>query len=417
MKKNTLSIDPHITARPTTPKAKPADKDAPLKEDIRLLGRLLGTVLREQEGEEVFHIVETIRQTAVRFRRESDVGAEADLDKLLRKLTRDQSNSVVRAFSYFSHLANIAEDQHHNRRRRAHLLAGSQPQRGSIAYALSQLDQAGIAGSAVRDFFKSALVSPVLTAHPTEVQRKSILDAEREIARLLAQRDVPLTPKELQRNTQLLHARIATLWQTRMLRYTKLTVADEVENALSYYRTTFLREVPELYEDIRQELATHFPQRTARDAIAPFLQMGSWIGGDRDGNPNVNAETMRYALARQSATIFDFYLDEVHALGAELSVSTLLVAASPELKALANGSPDQSEHRVDEPYRRALIGVYARLAATARALGTAHVLRHEIGSAAAYKSAEEFCADLHTVSASLHANHGAILTTPRLAAL
>src|SRR5450830_1525060 len=279
---------------------KSADKDAPLKEDIRLLGRLLGEVLRDQEGDAVFEVVETIRQTAVRFRRESDAKAGAELDKLLKKLTRDQTNSVVRAFSYFSHLANIAEDQHHNRRRRAHLLAGSAAQAGSVAYALSQLDNAGVSGNTVRNFLSESLISPVLTAHPTEVQRKSILDAEREIARLLALRDSPLTPKELRDNTELLRARIATLWQTRMLRYTKLTVADEIENALSYYRITFLRELPALYDDIEEEINVQFPSRARAGSrtgsaspadLPPFLQMGSWIGGDRDGNPNVNAGT------------------------------------------------------------------------------------------------------------------------------
>jgi len=395
------------------------DKDAPLKEDIRLLGRLLGVVLREQEGETVFHVVETIRQTAVRFRRESDAQSGAELNKLLKKLTRDQTISVVRAFSYFSHLANIAEDQHHNRRRRAHLLAGSAPQQGSIAYALSKLDDAGVAGSAVRSFFKDALISPVLTAHPTEVQRKSILDAERDIARLLAERDHPLTPKELAHNTQLLHACVATLWQTRMLRYTKLTVADEIENALSYYRITFLRELPGLYEDIENEIAAQFPQRhAASDKELPsFVQMGSWIGGDRDGNPNVNAGTMQHALTRQSTAIFDFYLDEVHALGAELSISTLLVGVSPELQALADASPDQSAHRADEPYRRALIGLYARLAATARTLGAAHVLRQEIGSAAPYAEPEEFTRDLQILVDSLKRHHGAALIQPRLSSL
>src|SRR5450830_669683 len=323
------------TARPVARSA--ADKDAPLKEDIRLLGRLLGEVLRDQEGDAVFEVVETIRQTAVRFRRESDAKAGAELDKLLKKLTRDQTNSVVRAFSYFSHLANIAEDQHHNRRRRAHLLAGSAPQPSSVAYALSRLDNAGVSGNTVRNFLSESLISPVLTAHPTEVQRKSILDAEREIARLLALRDSPLTPKELRDNTELLRARIATLWQTRMLRYTKLTVADEIENALSYYRITFLRELPALYDDIEEEINAQFPSRlraktssrTTPAELPPFVQMGSWIGGDRDGNPNVNAGTMQ----RQSTTIFDFYLDEVHALGAELSISTLMVDASAELLA------------------------------------------------------------------------------------
>jgi phosphoenolpyruvate carboxylase len=397
------------------------DKDAPLKEDIRLLGRLLGNVLREQEGENVFHVVETIRQTAVRFRRESDPHAGAELDKLLKKLTRDETNSVVRAFSYFSHLANIAEDQHHNRRRRAHLLAGSTPQQGSVAHALSRLGDAGVSGATVRSFFKDALISPVLTAHPTEVQRKSILDAESQIARLLAERDLPLTPKELERNTELLHASIATLWQTRMLRYSKLTVADEIENALSYYRITFLRELPALYEEIEAEIASRFPQRHDRDAahkeLPAFMQMGSWIGGDRDGNPNVNAATMQHALSRQSTAIFDFYLDDVHALGAELSISTLMVGVSPELQALADSSPDVSEHRSDEPYRRALIGLYARLAATARTLGAAHVLRKEVAPAAPYATAAEFTRDLQIIADSLNSHHGGMLIKPRLATL
>jgi phosphoenolpyruvate carboxylase len=406
----------NIASRATKPST---DKDAPLKEDIRLLGRLLGDVLRDQEGDAVFQVVETIRQTAVRFRRESDPQAGADLNKLLKKLTRDQTVSVVRAFSYFSHLANIAEDQHHNRRRRAHLLAGSAPQQGSVAYALSKLDEAGVPATTVRSFFKDALISPVLTAHPTEVQRKSILDAERGIAQLLAEHDRPLTPKELARNTELLHACIATLWQTRMLRYSKLTVADEIDNALSYYRITFLRELPALYDDIEAEIAAQFPQKqgSTRSGLPPFVQMGSWIGGDRDGNPNVNAGTMQHALTRQSTAIFDFYLEEVHALGAELSISTLLVGVSPELQALADASPDTSEHRSDEPYRRALIGLYARLAATARTLGAAHVLRQEVGPAAPYSSAAEFTRDLQILVDSLNTHHGAALAQPRLAPL
>ena len=408
-------------AAPSARSARNTDKDAPLREDIRLLGRLLGEVVREQEGDEVFEVVETIRQTAVRFRRESDARAGAELDKLLKKLTRDQTNSVVRAFSYFSHLANIAEDQHHNRRRRAHLLAGSAAQPGSVAYALSRLDDAGRSGAQVRALLGNALISPVLTAHPTEVQRKSILDAEREIARLVAERDGPHTPRELRHNTELLRARIATLWQTRMLRYTKLSVADEIENALSYYRITFLRELPALYDDIEGEIDSQFPargkQRAHQAELPPYLQMGSWIGGDRDGNPNVNASTMQHALKRQSATIFDHYLEEVHALGAELSISTLMVDASAELLQLADASPDHSDHRADEPYRRALIGVYARLAATARGLGVVNILRQEVGSATPYASPDDCLAELDVLVASLRAHHGSALVKPRLAGL
>jgi phosphoenolpyruvate carboxylase len=406
---------------PTRASKTVVDKDAPLKEDIRLLGRLLGNVLREQEGETVFHVVETIRQTAVRFRRDVDPQSGAELNRLLKKLTRDQTISVVRAFSYFSHLANIAEDQHHNRRRRAHMLAGSAPQQGSVAYALSRLDDAGVSGANVRSFLKNSLISPVLTAHPTEVQRKSILDAERKISQLLAERDLPLTPKECARNTELLHAHVATLWQTRMLRYSKLTVADEIENALSYYRITFLRELPGLYEDIEGEIAAQFPQRhghaTHNVELPPFVQMGSWIGGDRDGNPNVNAGTMQHALARQSTTILEFYLDEVHVLGAELSISSILVGVSPEVQSLADTSPDASDHRTDEPYRRALIGIYARLAATARHLGATHILRQEVGPAAPYPTAADFTADLQTIVDSLEKHHGGVLIKPRLATL
>jgi phosphoenolpyruvate carboxylase len=393
-----------------------ADKDAPLKEDIRLLGRLLGDVLRDQEGEAVFGVVETIRQTAVRFRRDADPEAARELDALLKQLTREQTISVVRAFSYFSHLANIAEDQHHNRRRRAYLLAGTSPHRGSIGFALGKLQDAGVTRETVSGFFQDALIAPVLTAHPTEVQRKSILDAEHEIARLLAERDLPQTPKERANNLQLLHARVATLWQTRMLRYSKLTVADEIENALSYYRITFLRELPALYDDIEDDIAHQYG--TAPERIdASYVQMGSWIGGDRDGNPNVNAGTMQHALKRHATTILDFYLEEVHALGADLSISTLLVGASEALQALAQSSPDASPHRGDEPYRRALIGIYARLAATARALGATNILRKEVGPAAVYEDARRFSSDLQVLVDSLQENHGAALVRPRLASL
>jgi phosphoenolpyruvate carboxylase len=210
----------------------------------------------------------------------------------------------------------------------------------------------------------------VLTAHPTEVQRKSILDAEREIARLLAERDLPLTPRERATTPNCCARASPPLWQTRMLRYTKLTVADEIENALSYYRITFLRELPALYDDIEADIDSQLPRARRAAELPPYLQMGSWIGGDRDGNPTSRRHHAA-ALKRQATTIFDYYLDEVHTLGAELSISTLMVAASPELLALADASPDHSEHRADEPYRRALIGIYARLAATARALGVA----------------------------------------------
>ena len=372
------------------------NKDHPLFQDIRYLGRLLGDVLREQEGDEVFDVVETIRQTAVRFRREDDSAASQTLDKKLRSLSPEQTVSVVRAFSYFSHLANIAEDRHRNRRHRIHVLAGSTSQPGTIAYALERLVEAGAAATPVlQQFFNDALIVPVLTAHPTEVQRKSILDAQHDVARLLAERDQQLTDRERAHNEAMLRARVTSLWQTRMLRDARLTVADEIENALSYYRATFLEEIPALYADIEDALAEH-----GLDArLPPFFQMGSWIGGDRDGNPNVTAATLEHAITRQATVIFEHYLDQVHKLGAELSVSNLLAGASDALKALADASPDQSPHRTDEPYRRALIGMYTRLAASARVrLGEGSVPVRSAGRGAApvratpYDDARSSCA-------------------------
>ncbi|MEM5401246.1 phosphoenolpyruvate carboxylase [Paraburkholderia unamae] len=397
------------------------DKDQPLFEDIRYLGRLLGEVLREQEGDAVFDVVESIRQTAVRFRREDDNADALALDKQLRALSPEQTVTVVRAFSYFSHLANIAEDRHRNRRRRIHDLAGSAPQAGTIAHSLERLALVGAAATPVlQQFFNDALIVPVLTAHPTEVQRKSTLDSQHDIARLLAERDQPLTHRELEHNESLLRARVTSLWQTRMLRDSRLTVGDEIENALSYYHTTFLTEIPALYSEIETQLKEH--GLSAR--LPAFFQMGSWIGGDRDGNPNVTAATLEEASERQAQVILQHYLDEVHRLGAELSVSNLLAGASEELQALAEASPDQSPHRVDEPYRRALIGVYTRLAASARVrLGEGVVAVRSAGRNAApvrakpYADADEFSRDLHILMDSLAEHHGASLATTRLAPL
>src|ERR1700676_383790 len=230
------------------------DKDLPLKEDTRLLGRLLGDVLRAQTGEEGFARVEAIRQTAIRLRRASAgeaAGIEGELGSLLNGLPIAQTLDVVRAFSYFSLLANLAEDVHQNRRRRAHAFAGSPPQSGSIAHAFERLRAEGVDGPTLGAFFADALVSPVLTAHPTEVQRKSILDCEREIVRLLQWRDrSALTPDELASMDKGLYRQVLGLWQTAMLRLARLQVKDEIDNGIAYYRYTFLEQIPRLYADL-----------------------------------------------------------------------------------------------------------------------------------------------------------------------
>lgn len=414
-----LPFPPAMKPVPANESAKRAkDNERPLVEDIRLLGRILGDVIREQEGVQAYELIEQIRTLSVAFRRDADHEADRALKKLLKGLSGDQTVSVIRAFTYFSHLANLAEDRHHIRRRAIHERAGD-TQEGSIEVAMSRLRWAGIGPKTIAATLAESYVAPVLTAHPTEVQRKSILDAERGIARLLTARDEikahaasfeskkdALTPKELAANEAHMRALVMQLWQTRLLRYSKLTVADEVENALSYYESTFLREIPKLYAELEDMLGDH--------PVHNFFRMGQWIGGDRDGNPNVSAQTLEYALRRQAEVALRHYLTEVHYLGGELSISAMLAQCTPEMIALAESSPDQNEHRKDEPYRRALTGVYARLAAALKDLTGTEAARHAVAPQNAYPHAEAFVADLRIIETSLKSNHAAALVAQRL---
>ena len=405
---------------PTQATTAPPRKDIerPLREDIRLLGRILGDVIREHDGVQAFELVEQVRRLSVAFRRDADHAADKALKKLLKGLGAGQTVSVIRAFTYFSHLANLAEDRHHIRRRAVHERAGD-VQEGSLEVALTRLREAGIGAKAVVQSLAQSFISPVLTAHPTEVQRKSILDAERAISQLLAARDDikrlgtdahghtdALAQRELAANEAQMRARVMQLWQTRLLRYSKLTVADEIENALSYYETTFLREIPKLYASMEHMLGQRVPHT--------FLRMGQWIGGDRDGNPNVSAQTLDYALRRQSEVALRHYLTEVHHLGGELSLSSLLTQCSPDMQALAERSPDHNPHRRDEPYRRALIGIYARLAATLQQLTGTEASLHAVAPQNAYAEPQEFAQDLRIIEGSLRSNHAGALSAQRL---
>jgi len=385
------------------------DKDLPLKEDIRLLGRLLGEVLREQSGEDMYDLVETIRQTSVQFARDKDEqgGDEQggrELTKLLNSFSAQNAVFVVRAFSQFLHLANIAEDQHHIRRNREHEIAGSKPRDGTLIHALERLDQAGIGGEVLADILADMQVTPVLTAHPTEVQRKSVLTLHRKLAILLGERDRDLTPAEIAENEAELYAAILTLWHTRFLRPQRLTVADEVKNGISYFQDTFFEQLPRLYEHLQSVLGDHGIKGID---LPPFFRVGSWIGGDRDGNPYVTAPVLKQAIALQSAAAFDFYAAAVFQLGGELPLSLQMISVSDELAALAALSTDTNPHRQDEPYRRALGVIQQRLHDTKAALSGKEAKDP-------YGSAEEFRRDLQILSHSLHDHGGARLATRRL---
>ena len=388
--------------------------DAPLREDIRMLGRVLGETIKQQEGREAFETIENVRQLAVRFRRDNDRDARRKLVALLNRLSRDRAVSVVRAFSYFSHLANIAEDVHLGRLRREAAVAGSAPDAGSIEFALRRIAKAKVPARRLREFFQTSNLTAVLTAHPTEVQRKSILEAELDIARLITELGLGhLTPRESEARALALRARILTLWQTGMLRLTRLRVVDEIENAQSFFRYTFLRELPRLYGDVEELLAWIAPA-VKLPHIEPIFRIGSWIGGDRDGNPYVNADTLEYAITRGATLALDYYLEEVHRLGAELSLSTVLVKVSPALAAMSAASPDKSDHRKAEPYRRVLVGIYARLAATLRVLSGTKAAHQEIGVAAPYEKPAQLMDDLAVIRASLEANGAELLARARL---
>src|SRR6201985_254409 len=260
------------------------EEDARLRNDIRLLGRILGDTVRDQEGADAFDLVERIRQTSIRFHRDEDRAARKELEQILDSMSISETVRIVRAFSYFSHLANIAEDQNTIRQMRTRGAAKGAPRAGALADTLAMAQAAGVKPSELRQFFKTALVSPVLTAHPTEVRRKSTMDREMEIADLLDRRDrTQLTPDEFEASEEQLRRAVLTLWQTNLLRRTKLTVLDEVANGLSFYDYTFLSEVPRLICALEDRLNKEEGGEAAE--VAPFLKMRSWIGGDRDGNP------------------------------------------------------------------------------------------------------------------------------------
>jgi phosphoenolpyruvate carboxylase len=391
--------------------AAPARIDAPLRDDIRLLGRLLGDTVREQEGAPIFGTVELIRQTSIRFHRDHDAGSREALETILDGLGPDATIKVIRAFSHFSHLANIAEDQHQLRRLRAEGTGGT-PQPGTLAYTLARAAESGRSAADIRAVLASALVSPVLTAHPTEVRRKSTLTREIEIAAVLQDTERRReTEAERREAEEQLRRAILTLWQSSLLRDTKLTVLDEVTNGLSYYDYTFFREVPGVYGTLEDLLAARDGQAAA---IPSFLTLGSWIGGDRDGNPFVTADVLRATARMHAGRALHFYLHEVNELGAELSLNALIVAVTPELAALAERSPDHSPHRAQEPYRRALSGIYARLAATAHALDPADRAASPLGTGEPYEDAAACSAELAIIDASLRSHNSAVLAGGRL---
>jgi phosphoenolpyruvate carboxylase len=346
--------------------------------DVRFLGRLLGDVIRDYGGDRLFRRIEYIRAVSV-DRARGIAGSDA-VDTGLDALNLDDTIAFVRGFMLFSMLANLAEDRQG---------VAAEPD-ADMAHALARLEEKGIDRKAVLDLLGHALVVPVLTAHPTEVRRKSMIDHRNRIAELMTLKDAGAEETDDgDLIDEAIVRQIALLWQTRTLRRERLYVADEIDTALAYLRDVLLPTLPALYARWDRALGHRTPS---------FLRLGNWIGGDRDGNPNVQAEQLRLVLSRSAEAVISYYLDAIHGLGAELSISIELAPVGEALTALAEEAHDPGSTRTDEPYRRALTGIYARLAATfveivghqpprpARIAGEAYAdpaaLRHDLATVA-----------------------------------
>jgi phosphoenolpyruvate carboxylase len=383
------------------------DVDDALGGDIRLLGRLLGDAIEQTEGRAVFELVEQVRRLAVDARRAGHSAVD-EIRAALAQHPLDDQVLVVRALDWMSLLANTAEDVHLERRRRHHHQTGQPPRPGSIDAVLQRVRDAGVSTDDLVAAVETLQVSPVITAHPTEVRRKTVLEVLDQLSGLLDDLDVRRgdagAVRQIERE---LSVCVLLLWQTALLRLSKLRVRDEINEAIRYYETSLFEVIPALTDDLARGVGALEVGRPVDTSHA--ITMGSWIGGDRDGNPFVTADVVRYAIGRQSEMALGHHLAALHRLSRRLSMTDRLVTPSAAVLALAVASGDDSPFRADEPYRRALRGMHARLHAFA-----CSVLPPEvdvpgplpIDERTPYVDLSELVDDLDCVIASL-AGHGA----------
>ncbi|MBT9469860.1 MAG: phosphoenolpyruvate carboxylase [Phenylobacterium sp.] len=374
-------------------------KSAPseLRAKVRFLGKVLGDVIKSQDGEALFNRIEDIRKTSVAFHREGGAANAALLEERLRSLDLTETVRFAHSFACFLQITNIAEDSIQRDK-----MKDGDARADTLAGSLRALEAEGVGAAEVAELLAAGLIAPVITAHPTEVRRKSVLDRAGAIAAAFTAWEKARTEAERQGFETELLREVAIFWRTRLLRGVRLGVIDEIETAVSYFERSFLAELPRLYAHWGRQLKADLPS---------FLRIGSWVGGDRDGNPFVTAAVQRQAFARQSQAALQAYLERIHALGAELSISSELAKMTPGLKALADSSGDASPHRLDEPYRRALRGVYARLAATYPLLTGEAPPRPATLVAEPYPDAKALKADLQTILDALIESQGEIFAT------
>lgn len=350
-------------------------KDAPLRADIRRLGDLLGETLKRLGGERLFETEENVRALCKQLRGEHSPVTERKLKRLLQLLNLDETIGVIRAFSVYFQLVNIAEQHHRIRRKRFYELhTPDQPQRGSLAETLGRLRRESASAKELQKVIDRLEIAPVMTAHPTEAARRTLLEKHRRIADLLAAFDAEnLAPRQRDELQARLAAEVESVWQTDEVRHTQPTVLDEVNHGLYYFDATLFDAAPALLEELERRLEENFPGVKLRDGASP-LRFGSWVGGDRDGNPFVTPEITWETLRLQQRLALRKYRDAVADLGRRLSESSRFAPATDELreslkddaKQLPTTAKEVAARNAEEPYRQKLSYIYARIENTLR---------------------------------------------------
>ncbi|HKF98683.1 MAG TPA: phosphoenolpyruvate carboxylase, partial [Steroidobacteraceae bacterium] len=378
-------------------------KHEPLRDDVHALGALMGEILREQGGEELFELVELDRVAAIRSRG-GDSEARAELAACVRDRSAELARDVLRAFATWFQVVNLAEQVHRIRRRRDYFLKDSQrPQPGGVEDAIATLKAKSWSCEQALELIGTLSIQPVFAPHSTEASRRTLLRKQQRIAQRLVERlDPSLTPNESRNIWSNIRMELTTAWQTEELPRERLTVADEREQILFYLVEILYRVVPAFYEEIGQALEKVYGVPTGAARVPSILHFGSWAGGDMDGNTDVHAKTIRETLARHHQVILHSYFIECHELAQRLSQSASRVAASAELgkrveeyMRLLPGARAITPARHDRmPYRVFLAQIGERLRNA-----------HE-GRANGYENAHQFREDIALIALSLRANKG-----------
>ena len=382
-----------------------------------LFSNLLGETIFRYAGLHIYEVTEKLKEASSKYYKTQKQEARKNLSSFCSDLTDAEILRVIRSFSIFSALANIAEDVYQTHEQR-YAKISNKLQIGSLEKSLKNLKNKGISQEKILKAMEKVSIVPVLTAHPTQVQRKSILDLTKKLTDILDKyENVKL--HQIDENEWLndLSRGIQIWWQTAMLRATKLRVTDEISNALSYYNITFFNEVPRLMNKF-QEISKKLGNSEMKSQSLLPLTMGMWIGGDRDGNPYVTVNTLEKSAQEQAIKLFQHYLDVVREIYRDLSMSISMTNVTEELQKLANASGEVSPHRTREPYRRALTAIRDRLLATAYNLCDYNrdllPPKRKNGVDMPYKSSDEFTKDLVIVAESLKKNNSEFLTQGEL---